>query len=427
MGVTKIGDMAYRLLIARRYFASKKQVSLVSIISGISVAGITLGTSVLIVVLSVLNGFFNLVRDLMVSFDPHVRIESAESRGFLNPDSLIQRIRSMPHVQSVAPYVEGKAQFIWGKGEHGNKVVIVRGISDHLQKGKNTVSNKMASGSLNLTRESGEPGIVLGEALANRIGIFSLNNDYGANRVELRSAAGLARSLTTFGFPDFPRFQVRGLFQMDPTYDESHVFIDLTEAQRLFRMNGKVTGIELRLDNLEVAAHIKTSLIQQLDPATFRVSTWFDIQKTLYETMLFEKWGASLILGLIILVAAFNIVGSLTMVVIEKRRDLGILQAMGVSRSHIRHIFLIEGLMIGGIGILVGTAIGLILCFLQDRFKLVPLMGGDSFIIDAYPVFVQYSDVLVIALGVLVLCILAAVYPAWRASQTEPVEAIRWE
>lgn len=113
------------------------------------------------------------------------------------------------------------------------------------------------------------------------------------------------------------------------------------------------------------------------------------------------------------------------MVVIEKRRDLGIWQAMGVSRSHIRHIFLIEGLTIGGIGILVGTAIGLILCFLQDRFKLVPLMGGDSFIIDAYPVFVQYSDVLVIALGVLVLCILVAVYPAWRASQTEPVEAIR--
>ncbi len=419
--------MDYRLLIARRYFASKKQFSLVSIISGISVAGITLGTTVLIVVLSVLNGFFNLVRDLMVSFDPHIRIESASSRGFLNPDSLIQVIRNTPHVESVAPYVEGKAQFIWGEGKHGNKVVIVRGIVSQLGIGENTVSRKMTTGVLQLARGEGEPGVVLGEALANRIGIFSLNNDYGPNRVELRSAAGLARSLSTFGFPDFPRFQVRGLFQIDPAYDESHVFIDLPEAQRLFRMNGRVTGVELRLNDLDAAAGVKTRLSAQLDAQRFRVSTWFDIQKTLYETMLFEKWGASLILGLIILVAAFNIVGSLTMVVIEKRRDLGILQAMGVSRSHIRHIFLLEGLLIGGVGIAVGTTFGLLLCYIQDRFKWVPLMGGDSFIIDAYPVVVQYGDVLIVAVGVLVLCTLAAVYPAWRAAQTEPVEAIRWE
>lgn len=422
-----ITHLDYRLLIARRYFLSRKRWSLISVISGISVAGIALGTAVLIVVLSVLNGFFNLVRDLIVSMDPHVRIVSASTRGVPNADSLLSIVRQHPQVRTAAPFVEGKAQFIWGNGEHPNKVVIVRGILVDKTAAQNDVASRVTSGKLDLSAQNDESGILLGEALANRMGIFPVNGRFGAERVELRSAAALARSLTNFGFTNFPRFQVRGLFQINPTYDESHVFINLPDAQRLFRMSGRVSGVEIRLDDIEQASQVKQALQTQLDPSQFTVLTWYDLQKTIYDTMLFEKWGASLILGLIILVAAFNIVGSLTMLVIEKRRDLGILQAMGLSRKNAGQIFLLEGALTGSVGVGLGLGIGLVLCFLQDRFKLVPLFGGDAFIIDAYPVAVFPSDLLIISIGILVLCLLAAVYPALRATQTDPVEAIRWD
>ena len=419
--------MDFRYLIARRYFVSRKQFSLISVISGISVAGIALGTAVLIVVLSVLNGFFVLVRDLLVSFDPHVRIVSAETRGLSNPDSLIDLVRKLPEVVSAAPYVEGKAQFIWGAGNHPNRVVIVRGISPRLLLGQNQIASRLTFGKVDLQpSESGEAGILLGEALTSRMGIFPVNNDFGPDRVELRSAAAMMKGFSSFGFSDFPKFQVRGLFVIDPTYDATHVFIDLNQAKQLFRMGDRVSGIELRLKDLSESAAVKKQLAAQLDPHQFTVLTWYDLQKTLYDTMMFEKWGASLVLALIILVAAFNIVGSLTMVVIEKRRDLAILQTMGVPKKDIGWIFLLQGLLTGGVGVAIGLTAGLVLCWIQDRFQLVPLFGDGAFIISAYPVAVQSTDVVIISFGVLILCLLAAVYPALRATQTEPVEAIRW-
>ena len=162
-----------------------------------------------------------------------------------------------------------------------------------------------------------------------------------------------------------------------------------------------------------------------LPEGRFEVLTWYDLQKALYDVMRLEKWGASLILALIIIVAAFNIVGSLTMVVIEKRRDLGVLQAMGVSRRNVRRIFLLEGLFIGGIGSGFGLVLGLALCFLQKEFALVPLASAESFIIDAYPVSVELFDIAVIVTIALTLCVLAALYPAARAASVQPAVAVR--
>lgn len=424
----------YRFFIARRYFLSRKRFSMISIFSGISVAGITIGTAVLIIVSSVLNGFFDLVRDLMISADPHIRIVSAQTRGFHNPDSLIQGLRQHPdlrdRIQIATPYVEGKAQFVFGdestQGNATTKVVIVRGIEPTFAKGTNDIQNRLTAGKFALERtDSTQAGILIGGSLSSRLGILPLRDSFINGNIQLRSAAALEKSLLSFGFPSFPKFEVRGTFSIEPQYDESHVFIDLAEAQRLFRMNGRVSGIDLRLHQLDDASKVKEILENQLGKSTFRVETWYDLQKTLYDTMIFEKWGASLILGLIVLVAAFNIVGSLTMVVIEKKRDLGIMQAMGVSQRNVRHIFLLEGLLIGGVGVCIGLILGLGLSFLQQQFGLVSL--SDSFIISAYPVSIRSFDVFVIACSVLILCVLASVYPASRAAQTNPVEAIRWE
>jgi lipoprotein-releasing system permease protein len=190
-------------------------------------------------------------------------------------------------------------------------------------------------------------------------------------------------------------------------------------------MGDRVSGIELRLDNLDNATRVKADLNARLDPARFTVQTWYDLQRSLYDVMRLEKWGASFILVLIIVVAAFNIVGSLTMIVIEKRRDLGVLQAMGVPRRDIRRIFLLEGLLVGVIGAGIGLALGLGLALLQQHFALVPLAGAEAFIIDAYPVSIRALDVALIVVVAVALCTVAALYPASRAAAVEPAQAVR--
>jgi lipoprotein-releasing system permease protein len=214
---------------------------------------------------------------------------------------------------------------------------------------------------------------------------------------------------------------------MQGASQERRVFVGLEEAQRLFQTGGRVTGIDLRLNNLDRAEAVQSRLQAHLDSGRYRVETWYDMQQSLYDVMQLEKWGASAILGLIIIVAAFNIVGSLTMVVIEKRRDIGALQAMGVSQADVRNIFLLEGGLIGAVGTGLGLVLGLGLAFLQKYAEVVPMAQAQSFLIDAYPVSVRALDVVVIAVVAFGLCVLAALYPAARAASIEPARAVQMD
>ena len=387
-----------------------------------------MGVAALIVVLSVLNGFFDFVRDMLVSFDPHVRIVSTSERGIQGVDSLVGLASSMPSVKYVAPYVEGKALLRHEGGSDVNKVVIVRGVEPtNLSEDAGVVAG-IVFGGFDLSNKDGRPGVVLGQRLGERLLLAPGGGGQEASRVALLSAPALERTFTRVlsGVP-FRQFEVRGLFKLEAVYDESHVFIDLTEAQRLFRMGAYVSGLDLRLNDLERAAEVKELLSERLNPAEFTVLTWYDLQKSLYDVMRLEKWGASLVLILIVIVAVFNIVGSLTMIVIEKRRDVGALRAMGVTRKDIRLIFLTEGLLIGTLGSGIGLILGLGLALAQKKFALVPLAGAESFLIDAYPVSIQTFDVAVISLVALGLCVAAAVYPANRATKIEIAEAVAVE
>lgn len=420
--------MDYRYLIARRYLVSRKQITLISVISGISIAGVSLGVASLIVVLSVMNGFYDFVRDLLVSYDPHVRIVSAVERGIVESDSLLEVVLTLPEVESASAYVEGKALLLHQSSADVNKVLIVRGVDPSAVEGVSDVVEETGFGSFDLERRNGRPGIVIGMSLAQRLALTPGTGSAPGSEVALLSAPAIERMLTQiFGAPQAARFEVRGIYEMDAAYDENHVFVGVEEAQRMFRMPGRVSGIELRLDDLEHADRVKRVLQTRLDTDRFTVETWYDLQKSLYDVMLLEKWGASLILGLIVVVAAFSIVGSLTMVVIEKRQDIGALQAMGVSRRNIRRIFLTEGLLIGVIGTSVGLIAGLGLSLLQKYFELVPLQGADSFMIDAYPVSIQLLDIFLIMLVSTGLCVLASLYPASRAAAIEPARAVQLE
>ena len=190
-------------------------------------------------------------------------------------------------------------------------------------------------------------------------------------------------------------------------------------------MGEAVSAVELKLADIEAAESVQAALLQMLPAEKYRVRTWYDLQQSLYDVMKLEKWGASIILALIVLVAAFNIIGSLTMVVIEKRKDIGILRSMGFKQRDIRRVFLLEGLFIGILGVVGGLVAGLGLALAQKYFALVPLAEQESFLIDAYPISIQVADVVLVALLSIALCALASIYPAFRASSLQPAEAVR--
>ncbi len=405
--------MDYRLFIARRYLHSRQRIPLVTIMSGISMAGIATGVAALIVVLSVMNGFYDVVRDLLVSIDPHVRIVAEGGGGLPRAEAneIVKEALQLPRVRSADPYVEGKALLVTAVQPDVNRVVIVRGVST------DTMKTAMVSGEFDIS----EQGMVMGAGLGQQLRLFPGSGNSGAM---LFSAQGLAQMLTrVFSPPPVRQFDVRGLYKLEESYDNTHVFIGIREAQNLFHLKNTVTGVDLRLVNLEHAEEIREAMKERY-PEGLQVQTWYELQQSLYDVMQLEKWGASLILILICVIAAFNIVGSLTMVVVEKRRDIGVLQAMGATARDIQRIFLTQGGLIGLIGVGSGFAIGLGILWAQKQFALIPILGAEAFVIEAYPVSIQTLDLLLIGPASFGLCILASLYPAWRAARGEPSRAI---
>ena len=408
---------------------------MISTITSISVIGVSLGVAALIVVLSVMNGFSEVVRDMLVGLDPHVRIVPAEARGFSNVDELIQVALDDEEVVDALPYVQGKALIVTEDMGEMNRVVIVRGVESEKAQAVSPVAENTVMGDFSLDRRNGRPGIVVGMNLGYGLSLLPateeeedvpVSAEQEGSEVQLLSAPGIERMLfQMFGAMPLSNFEVRGLYELEPTYDETHVYVALDEAQRLFRMKNEVSGIELRLTDLNSAAAVKARLHEKLDASNYTISTWYDLQKQLYDVMELEKWGASLIVALIVVVAAFNIIGSLTMVVIEKRHDIGVLQAMGVSKKNVRRIFITEGLLIGIIGVGSGTVLGLGIAWAQKIFGFAKIAGAESFILDAYPVAIRMSDIILIISITLLLCIVAAIYPAYRAASIEPARAVQ--
>ena len=424
--------MDYRFYIAKRYLASRKQVTLISIITGISVVGVALGVASLIVVLSVMNGFSDVVRGLMIGLDPHIRIVSAEGRSFSESDSLVQQVLDHPEIDYAASYVQGKSLLIHDGMSDMNRVVIVRGVEKEHIAGVSNVVDKTRIGEFNVEREDGPPGMVIGLSLGQELDVFPTidpgeirGTTQRDTRIQLLSAPGIERMISNIFASPTNVFEVKGVFEMEPTYDETHVFVSMVEAQRLFNMRGQVSGVELKLADIDDADRIKEELASYVDTEKFEIMTWYDLQKSFYDVMELEKWGASLILALIVVVAAFNIIGSLTMVVIEKRHDIGVLKAMGVSKKGIRQVFLFEGALIGIIGTGAGLVVGLGLSLMQQQFSLFKLASAESFILDAYPVSIESFDVVLIVVVSMVLCLSAAIYPAYRAAAIEPAVAVQ--
>jgi len=402
--------------IARRYLFSKKHVSLISTLTVISVVGVTIGTALLIVVLSVFNGFFDVIKGFLLQNDPDIRIESAEQRPFLYDNEMKTRLSGIPEITAASAFVNGQAMMV--QDRENSKVVQVKGVERERFFQIKNMEEDIVSGTVDLNVREGKPGLLVSQQVMGE-----LNLQVG-DEVSILSATGMRKSLTQFSLPRNYRFELRGNFSRIQIVEGAAVYVDMEAAQRLFEVRGQISGIDVRLKDPDTASQIKDKLDAELGEE-FQVSTWYDLQRPLYDIMYLEKWSSYIILMIIVIVAVLNIIGSLTMIVIQKNRDIGILQTMGFTPGDIKRIFVSQGCYIGLIGCVIGGGLGLVLSWLQKQYGLIKL--SSAFIIDSYPVNIEMMDVSIVLAGSLILCLLASWYPARRAASVAPADAIRYD
>lgn len=407
----------FERFIARRYLLSKRKVQFITVITLISIAGLSVGVSALIVMLSVFNGFNKFQVDTLTGFDPHIRIEAASGMLVDDYNSVISKVKSQLTVTEIAPFTINKGVI---SSKKNNIVAFVKGVDDKKITGLSDVKDKTTLGDFEFNDNDEYGGIVLGNSLAAKLEARVLDT------VTVMSPVGMEKALTQIVTPKTQRFVVRGIFDANNRdYDKLYSFISLPKSQSLYDLKNSVNGVELRISNIDNSGEEKEKLSALLG-SNYRVSTWYDLHEDLYSVMQVERWTAFIILSLIIAVASFSIVGSLTMTVMEKKRDIGILKAMGTKNSGILKIFMFEGILIGIYGTIIGSVIGLAVCLGQIKFKFYPL-DGMVYSIDALPVDIRYTDFIYVGICAMVISLLASLYPALRAARQEPIKAIRWE
>lgn len=410
--------MKYEIFIAKRYLRSKHKLNFITIISIVSVLGITLGVAALIVVLSVFNGFGGLVTSILVNFDPHVRITALSEDAYDKMPEVAPIIRKTAHVKSFYPFVSGKAIALKNQL---TSIVDVKGMDYPSSDDAWGVRSKIEYGRFDLSSAGDKDGIIIGFNLANKIQSPTGDSLY------LTSFNSISQSAASLALPSVKKYVIKGIFESNNNdYDLYSVFVSLQSAQDLLGLGDRYQGYEIRLDDINNSIPVKNELSKVLDKNLFRINTWYDLHRDLYSMMQIERWAAFIIVSLIITVATFNVLGSLSMSVIEKTKDIGVLRSMGAKDRSILRIFMFEGMLTGIIGTIAGSLIGIGIVFLQMKFKFYPL-DPTRYIIDALPVELRLTDLLAVAGMALLLSFLASLYPAKRAVKVPALEAIKWE
>ncbi|HUL44466.1 MAG TPA: FtsX-like permease family protein [Bacteroidota bacterium] len=409
--------MSVEMFIARRYLLAKRTVRFINVIGVISIAGITIGVAALLVALSVFNGFNDVVTSVLVGFDPHIRIEKPGGMSAAEYGEIAKKLAAMRDIVGFSPFVSGKAMLTT---RAFTKVVFVRGIDEQKIGSVSGLNDKIVLGSVKLENSIGPPGMVIGLALADQLGSI-VGND-----IAVYGPSSIQEALTGMSVPQNDVLRVSGIFESNnKDYDASYAYISIPAAQHLFDLEGRYNGIEMRLSDFRSADRMKEDLERVL-PSGLEISSWYDLHRNLYLVMTVERWSAYILLCLIIVVATFNMLGSLTMGIMEKERDIGVLKSLGMGSGGIVKVFMTEGLLIGCIGTFLGILLGLFVIFLQMKYQLFRL-DTSVYIIPAIPVQIRWTDFVAIGAASLGLSFLAAYYPARRAASMRPSDALRWE
>ncbi len=409
--------MSFELFVGTRYLRAKQKETFISLITILSIAGVTVGVMALIVVIAVMAGFESDLKSRILGIESHLVIMSHGGQ-MTDYQQTLKNVGSHEGVIAATPFIYTQTMLRSSTGISG---AVLRGIDPDSVKGVISVFEDVVPpqkhDKIEAEQNNDVPSIVLGKELARRLGVTRSDTVY------LISPAGI---LSPIGHvPAMKRFQVSDIFESGMyEYDGSLAFIHLEDAQKILRMVDSVTGIEVRVKDIYKAGDIAEKIVGKLG-FPYWARDWTQMNQNLFAALKLEKTVMFIILALIILVAAFNIASTLIMMVMEKTRDIAILKAMGATDKSIGKIFVIKGVVIGGIGTFIGVTLGYVLCKLLEKYKFIEL-PGDVYYITTLPVRMELLDIVLIATAAIVICFLATLYPARQASKLNPVEAIRY-
>jgi lipoprotein-releasing system permease protein len=422
--------MSFELFVSLRHLKAKRTQKFISLNTWISIGGVALGVMALIVVIAVMSGFGKDLRDKILGTNSHIVVTNITRSGMDDYESVLKKVMQAEGVKAAAPFILNQVMLTFGGNSSG---VVVRGIDPDREAMVSDLEKNLIQGDLAMLKRSENASkgprrdnIILGKELAQKLG------------VQMDDAVAMvspASRLTPMGLvPKIKLFKVVGFFESGMfEYDSSLAFISVESAQKFFSMKETVSGVEIRVDDIDHADKIAESLQENLG-FPYYARDWMRMNKNLFSALRLEKIVMFIILILIILVAAFNIVSTLFMVVMEKTKEIAILKSMGASRTSIMKIFSLQGLIIGVTGTFIGCVGGFtivpnlneIVGFIESIFG-ITAFPSDVYYLDKLPSEIQYLDSFLIIIFSILICFLASLYPAWRASRMDPVDGLRYE
>jgi lipoprotein-releasing system permease protein len=416
--------MRYELFIGLRYLRARRRETFISLITVISVLGVMIGVMTLNVVMAVMTGFEETLRDRLLGINAHVALVKSGDQ-LREYEKLLEQVEKTKGVVAASPVIYGQVMLTSGPRVSG---VVVRGVDPDKVNRVVDIERYIKEGSLQSLKQQQPlqiqgrtillPGVIIGTRLANQLGVFL------GSPIQVVSPLG---SPTAIGvIPKVRRFVVVGIFDSGMSeIDSTLIYMNLSDAQKFFELGNAVTNIEIRVQDVYRAQSVAQDIQRQLG-FPYLTEDWSRLWPNLFSALRLEKTVYFLVLLLMVLIGAFNIISTLIMVVMEKRKDIAILQSMGASRDSIRRIFLIKGCVIGVVGTLLGVFLGLAICVAIQEYRFIEL-PKDVFLISTVPVRIYLSNFLLVGFASLVVCLVASIYPARQAAKLDPVEIIRYE
>ncbi|MEO6696188.1 MAG: FtsX-like permease family protein [Ignavibacteria bacterium] len=404
--------MNYKFFIAKRYLFSKKDSKFISFITYISIAGVTLGVAALIITTSILSGFEKEIRDKVAGLVSHIQISSFVQEGLSDHDRALQMIKdSIKGVSGISPIIQREAVIRYKTNVEG---IILKGIIPETD--ISTTRSKVIKGEFDLKPiDTVFSRLLIGDKLAKK-----LNIEVGTKLIVF----GLNGIPSPLNQPKIKQFIVSGIYETGlREFDDLIIYTDLATAQTLFNLGNNVTGIEMNLDNIDNVEAVVTKIKKDIGYPYFPRSL-YKLFKPLFTWVELQKAPTPIILGLIIIVATFNIVGTLLMLVLEKTQSIGTLKSLGASNRGIMGIFLIDGLLIGITGIILGNILGLGLCYLEIKYKFFSL--PDIYYLKSVPILIQPEHIVMISVITIILTFIATLIPSYLASKLDPVKSLRF-